>query len=192
MADLGNIGTVLTAMPAVRIAPQLPLSAVTRLFGETAQSYLDRIPIFAAVDSPIPSVGLKSLETYTPGAFLFERPVDPGTTLTITVKCRRSADYVDSAMVGLSRGAQSTAPYLEVELPGGAKTRATKGATPDIFETLVVGPLTVGIVGVAVIRLVAEGNFGDNLLFVEEARRPIFVGGGGPRVWWADLVAVST
>lgn len=187
MADLGAIGKHAYVFDDLRQFPQFPLSGISNPYGEPG-SYLDRTPIWAEVLTPSPGAAFHSLETYTPGRFYFEKPVDAGSTVTVTVQCRINADYVASGILGLGGAPVSLLPYLEVELPGGAKTRATKDADADVFDTLTVGPLTVALAGTAVIRLVAQGNFGDNLLFVPEAQRPNV---SGPKVWWADLQAIT-
>ncbi len=182
MADLGSNVTRVSAHPAVRVAPQLPLSAGVKRANDNT-GYVDVEPLFTLVSAPVPTAGLFAFECYTPGTFLRYRPVDAGQTVTYSVKVRKNADYVDSAAPSMSRPPVSILPYVELTMPDGQKARATKGAGVDSYETLTVGPLVMARSGVLEVRLVQEGTLGDNLLFLPEVRRVNFP---GPKCWWAD------
>lgn len=130
---------------------------------------------------------MNAIEIYTPGTMRLHRPVDPSTTVTITVKCRKNSSYVVSGAAGLSQE-RSYLPRLEIIREDGKLVQDTMADVTDSWDTLsAVVPIVAR--GVLVIDLIAEGGLGDNLLFVEPSRRPNI---DGPKCWWDDLtVAVS-
>lgn len=190
MSDLGEIGVTYREMTHLRLLAHAPVSRILTL-GETVQwlaglSSRDTLPVHSVVDAPIPSAGLKSLECYAPGSFVFLRPVDSGTTVTISVKARKNADYVGSLRTQGQVSPRSLLPYLELERSDGRLVRDTMADVTDTWDTLT-AEWAILETGVMVIRLVQEGTLGDSTLFSSERSRI-----PGPKCWWADLVALVT
>jgi hypothetical protein len=189
MSDLGAVGKNAWLEERVRLLTSAPVCRVVMLGDRpewtAGRSARDTLPVHIAVDSPIPVAGLKSLECYAPGSFVFLRPVDAGTMVQISVKVRKNADYVTSMRTQAQRTPRDLLPFLEIERADGVRVRDTMADVTETWDTLQ-AELEMFEAGALFIRLVQEGTLGDNMLFVPSTRRATVP---GPKCWWADLVA---
>lgn len=177
MSDLGSNVRQFSLMKAPRINLSLPIAGV-RVLGQ-----FNVYPVFAVVDTPSPSAGLRSLSRYDPTVFEFESPVNANTTVQIRAKVRKNAAYLSSGASMMGQVAHALLPVLELERDDGVKASATMPDINDAFQQLQAA-IAIARDGVLKIRLRNDGATAGNLLWASQSVRDTVA---GPRCYWADL-----
>jgi hypothetical protein len=148
-------------------------------------------PRAVMVDTPIPTAGVRAILCYTPGLLRWEHPVDPATTVTVSLDVRKTADYdtINPPAGTLGYRVGGKLPVLRVTRADGYALTDTMADVTDTWDTLTVA-MPVLARGVLVIEAHQRGTRGDNGLV--NPVRPPDPTAPAPRCWWANLRTVVT
>ncbi len=182
MADLGSIGRdhLIGRRTGVIVSPWRPIGGIRTAPGRTP---LDMTPLFNMVDSPTSKAGTLSIECYTSGTRSWQMPVEPNTSVTVSIAVRKTSGYV--AAFGGFRTLTNLLPYLVVTRSDGTVFVDTMDDVVDTWDTLTITvPITErGVLTIAAITPGLPGTSGFFALRASLTTRLVC------KVWWNNLTA---